>query len=173
MENNLVQTLPQKYLKTIWALGRQCRLAEEQLRDVVEAESRQRSLRALKVGQALAVIDRLKKLSKVQDPGAPRSRRHEYPETRRPRRDRQVVALVSDEQRRMIDWLLRERLDLGGKDPNIYLATMCGRMFHRPFPRTAREAGLVIGNLRKEAERQVAAGRIPEFVEYGGDHVLR
>lgn len=163
--NTAPSGIPVTYLRAIWCLAKKAGLSEDELRDLVERESGQRSTRSLGRGQALAVIDYLKR---IDEAGSPPPRRV-YPARRRPVREGRVVPLAREEQRRLIDWFLRERLDLGGKDPAQYLATMCGRMFHRDHYRTAREAGLVIGNLRRQAERQAREGRIPVFVAFGGE----
>jgi|GEM_PF-4685916 len=154
-------SLDVKLIKAIWGLGRQAGLVEDELRDVVESVSRQRSIRSLRRGQALAVIGRLKGFLPQEPP-----QRRNYPPQRAKVRDGRVVQLVSQDQEQLIWWLLRERLDLGGKDPALYLAVMCRRMFHRDAPRTAREAGLVVGNLRRLAEHQVQQEVIPAFQEY-------
>lgn len=149
-----------KYLRAIWGLARKAGLKEEELRDCVEAAAGVRSTRELKPGQALSVIDRLKKLT-----GEPPTPKKTYPAKRRPVKDARAVQLMSPRQRELIDWFLKERLDLNGKDPEQYLATMCGRIFHRPRINTSREAGLVIGNLRRLADSQVLQGKLKPYQE--------
>lgn len=159
-------TTAPKLLKAIWAAGYGAGLTEEMIRDVVFVASGQRSLRCLSYTQACEVLTRIgrspskyKKKKKTRD----------YPERRKAMKvNRYVIKLASKQETDLIDWFLMERLDLDGKDPKIYLATMCRRLFHRDYPRTSGEAGRVIGNLRKQAERQAAAGKISRYAKYKG-----
>lgn len=157
-----------KYLRAIWGLARKAGLSEEELRDCVEAAAGVRSTRELRTGQALSVIDRLKKLS--GDPPTPEKKtRRGYDPKRKKVKEKDPVRLISPKQRLLIEWFLCERLNLNGKDPDFYLQTMCGRLFHRPRVATSREAGLVIGNLRRLAESQAKQGKIPPYVEPPSD----
>lgn len=157
-----------KMLKIIWALAHKAQLSEDELRDNVEAVSGQRSIRALDGRQLGQLIPRLRKLTgEPEQVFPPRRGHHEYPLKRtKAKEGNQVVRMITLEQRLFIDWLLKERVDIGIKDPQLYLATMCRRIFHHDEPRTAREAGLVIGNLRKQAERQAKSGVIPTFDDF-------
>ncbi len=154
-------------LRIVWGLARKAGLSEEELRDVVESVSSQRSTKAMSLSQTQQVIDRLRDLA-----GQPRSHpktrvTHEYPKKRHSVQDNGIVVqMVSPMQRRFIDWLLRERIDLAGKDPSAYLRTICMRVFKHGEPRTAREAGLIIGNLRRQAARQAHSGLIPTFEDF-------
>lgn len=157
-----------KLTRIIFALAKRAVLSEEELRDNVEAVSGQRSIRALDNRQVNALIVRLRAMVGEDADWVPsRKKSHAYPPKRTPIVEGgRVVRLVSPEQRLFIDWLLNNRIDLGGKDPKRWLATMCHRMFSRPEPHTAREAGLVIGNLRKQAGRQALRGEIPTFEKF-------
>lgn len=142
-----------RQLKTIWMAARQLGLDEQQLRDVVQDLSGQRSLSALSPAQTRELIDRLVRLGAQIEGSQPKPRTK--PSGRRTPAG--VVKLISGEQQAMIADL---RVQLGGDWlRDSYFEGACKRSIKHPRPRTGGEAARVIEMLLRRLEHDRAKAR--------------
>lgn len=121
-------------VKAIWSRARQRAMTDDQLHDLVEAETGQRSIRALNRAQADKVIVALGGV----------------PLTKKPRRTRQhhhqkhgVKQIVSDEQLKLLnDLAARRNISPDG------MKRLCQRMLRKDAPTTTIEANKIIEALK-------------------------
>lgn len=136
-------TAPQ--LRKIWGSARELGLGEEELRDVVERVTAQRSISALTCAQARDVIDQLVRLGAT--PGAQADQPRKPSGRRRPEG---VAALITPDQRALIEDL---RAQLGGNwTRDSYFEGACKRLLRRPRPASSGDAARVIEMLKRRLE---------------------
>ncbi|MGE0133290.1 MAG: phage protein GemA/Gp16 family protein [Blastocatellales bacterium] len=128
-------TKTKEQVRSIWSRARERKMSDEQLHDLVEAETGQRSIRALSREQADKVIVALggvpltKKVAK-------RTRQHHH-------QQRGVKQIVTEEQLKLMDDLAR-----GRNWSDETLTKFCRRMIKRERPATTVQANKIIEALK-------------------------
>jgi hypothetical protein len=133
----------ERQIPRIWAASRELGLDTEELRDLVERCSGQRSIRALTTEQAISVIDGLVRM------GASAAAKSSGRSRARPsgkRKPEGVTQLMTAGQGELITTL---RSELGGNwESDEYFAGACQKRLGKQRPATAGEASRVIEMLK-------------------------